>query len=274
MANPQPEPFLKFSLELFDAVVRSPMPATHKEVVLALVRLTYGNYGKKEAPVSLAKFAQLTGRHKVNVKRALTDLIAEGVVRQVKPPSFAASAVYRINKDYEAWGKWSVELPGGSAEATGSTEATGSRDTETTGSTEATQQGVQRQPVVDVDSRSTASTTGGGSAEATPPDPAVVEATEELRRVEGYPFDESQDTQLLGELKEEYPAVDLKAEIRSWKLWLRDNPTKKKRNYRLALRNWIRKADEFRKKGGGDGDRAHPGDRKAAVGGRSRDGEW
>ena len=40
MAEPRTVPFVKFSNDLLDAVIRSPMDATHKEVLLAVLRLT------------------------------------------------------------------------------------------------------------------------------------------------------------------------------------------------------------------------------------------
>lgn len=256
MANPQPEPFVKFSRELLDAIVLSPMPTTHKEIVLAIIRLTYGDYGKKEAPISTRRLTGATGRDRRAVSRALAELVDEGVVRQTKPPSFCTPAVYRIRKDYEAWGKWSVPPEGGGAETgRGSRGPRGSRD-DTPGGAGTPPQGEQAPLVVDIiDNRTTA------------------EAVEELRRLEAYPLDEAKDAQLLNELAEEYPELDLKAEIRSWKLWLEGQPTKENRNYRLGLRNWIRKAHEF--KGGDNGSGKHTGDsRKVAGAGRSQNGEW
>ena len=109
MANPQPEPFLKFSKELFDALLLSPMPATHKEIVLAVIRRTDGDYEKHEAPISLSLLQRMTGRAASGVRRCLTSLIEEGVIVQVTPPTFRKPAVLRLNKDYEGWGRWSVE---------------------------------------------------------------------------------------------------------------------------------------------------------------------
>ena len=109
MANPQPEPFLKFSKELFDALLLSPMPATHKEIVLAVIRRTYGDHGRKSAPIAQSLLRRMIGRHKNGIRQSLRELIGEGVIVQVTPPSFGSSAVLRLNKDYEAWGKWSVD---------------------------------------------------------------------------------------------------------------------------------------------------------------------
>ena len=108
MANPQPTPFVQFSKELFDAILLSHMPATHKEVVLAVIRRTYGDHGKKSAPISQALLQRITGRHRNSIQRSLSELKTEGVLKQVRAPSFGCSAVWSLNKNYEAWGRWSV----------------------------------------------------------------------------------------------------------------------------------------------------------------------
>ena len=81
MANPQPEPFVQFSKELFDAVLKSPMPGTHKEVVLAVIRRTYGNFGKKAAPISLTLLRDMLGRDKRHLQRCMAELQAANVIR-------------------------------------------------------------------------------------------------------------------------------------------------------------------------------------------------
>ena len=124
MANPQPEPFVKFSKELFDAILLSPMPATHKELVLAVVRRTYGDHGQKQAPISVSLLVAMTGRDKAGVCRALHALRDEGVLRQVASPTFTTPAVYALNKDYERWGRWSTVNSTSRVNSTKSTQST------------------------------------------------------------------------------------------------------------------------------------------------------
>jgi hypothetical protein len=109
MANPQPTPFVQFSKELFDALLRSGMPATHKEIVLAVIRRTYGDHGRKSAPISQSLLQQMTGRNRNGVRMALRALIDEGVIVEVAKSSYSSAAVLALNKDYELWGKWSVD---------------------------------------------------------------------------------------------------------------------------------------------------------------------
>lgn len=112
MANPQPEPFVQFSKELFDAILRSPMPATQQRIVLAIVRRTYGDFGKKEAEISLGLLANLLGRDKGTISRALHDLVEKGVVAVTRAAHFRTPQVLALNKDYEDWGPYSTATVG------------------------------------------------------------------------------------------------------------------------------------------------------------------
>ena len=108
MANPQPTPFVRFSTELLGALVRSPMPATQQRIVLVVVLRTYGDHGRKEAELSLGLLHALTGRDKGTLRRALCDLIAEGVITVLRPAVGRRPQVLALQKDYEAWGRYSV----------------------------------------------------------------------------------------------------------------------------------------------------------------------
>jgi hypothetical protein len=108
MASPQPEPFVKFSKELFDALLLSSMPAGHKEIVLAIIRRTYGDYGKKAAPVSLSLIGRMTGRGESGIRKAIEALDGEGVIRRTAVATFRTAAHWSLNKNYEEWGRYSV----------------------------------------------------------------------------------------------------------------------------------------------------------------------
>ena len=108
MANPQPTPFVRFSTELLGALVRSPMPATQQRIVLVVVLRTYGDHGRKEAELSLGLLHELTGQDKGTLRRALCDLIAEGVITVLRPAVGRRPQVLALQKDYEAWGRYSV----------------------------------------------------------------------------------------------------------------------------------------------------------------------
>ena len=108
MANPQPTPFVRFSTELLGALTCSPMPATQQRIVLAVVLRTYGDHGRKEAELSLGLLHGLTGQDKGTLRRALCDLIAEGVIAVLRPAVGRRPQVLTLQKDYEAWGRYSV----------------------------------------------------------------------------------------------------------------------------------------------------------------------
>jgi flagellar basal body rod protein FlgC len=111
VADPQPTPFVQFSKELFDAVLLAPMPGVHKEIVLAIIRRTYGDFGKRAAPISLSLLVQMTGRNRGHLQRALTELRAAGVVRVVREAHFTEPQVLALAADYEAWGRYAPTRP-------------------------------------------------------------------------------------------------------------------------------------------------------------------
>jgi hypothetical protein len=112
VASPQPEPFVQFSKELFDAILRAPFDGTHLQIVLAVVRRTYGDYGKTSAPMSLSLLREMTGRGGKGrngwLVSCLEDLVNEGVIRIVKDANFRQPRVLALNKNYEKWGRFSV----------------------------------------------------------------------------------------------------------------------------------------------------------------------
>jgi hypothetical protein len=128
MANPQPEPFVKFSKELFDALLLSSMPAGHKEIVLAIIRRTYGEHGQKVAPVSYSLLRRMTGRADSGIRRSVSALEHQGVIRKVAEPTFRTPALWQLNKDYEKWGAWSVRSATVVADPSNEIERPGGRD--------------------------------------------------------------------------------------------------------------------------------------------------
>ena len=119
MASPQPVPFVQFSKELFDAILRSPMPATQQRVVLAIVRRTYGDGGRKQAEISIGLLARMLGQNKGTISRALSDLVERGVVRIVREEHHRMTRILALNKDYETWDAYSVAAEDSSATVAG-----------------------------------------------------------------------------------------------------------------------------------------------------------
>lgn len=109
MANPRPDFFVKFLKELYDAVLRARMPASQQVVLLTVVRLTAGDRGRSQAPVSLGILAKATGRSRSCLREALADLMLEGVIVEVQPPSYGRPRKVALNLDYETWGRYAVK---------------------------------------------------------------------------------------------------------------------------------------------------------------------
>ncbi|MCZ7661881.1 MAG: replication protein [Thermoleophilia bacterium] len=103
---PNREPFVHFPTDLFDALLLSPMPATHKEVVLAVIRRTYGHFAQEQASISLALFQGMTGRAERGIRDALSDLLREGVLRRTRPATNRRAAVYQVETETAHWGKF------------------------------------------------------------------------------------------------------------------------------------------------------------------------
>jgi hypothetical protein len=109
MANPRPDFFVKFSKELYDAVLRARMPASHLLVLLTIVRLTAGDRGRSQAAVSLGILAKATGRSRSCLREALADLMLEGVIVEIQPPTYGRPRDVALNNDYETWGRFSLK---------------------------------------------------------------------------------------------------------------------------------------------------------------------
>jgi hypothetical protein len=68
-----------------------------------------------------------------------------------------------------------------------------------------------------------------------------------IQRTAKYPYDAEKDLQLIRELATDFPEANMLEAVKDYRTYYTyDN--KKVKNYRLALRNWVRIADEKRKK--------------------------
>jgi len=76
-----------------------------------------------------------------------------------------------------------------------------------------------------------------------------VDACRELRKMSGYPYSDDKDLPFVRDLLEEFPSLDLVAEIKQWQIWLLDNQEKvykKKVNHRSRLRRWCLNAAKWK----------------------------
>lgn len=72
-----------------------------------------------------------------------------------------------------------------------------------------------------------------------PDNPPVDDLLEYLQRIPGYPFDAKIDPDFAGELLEDFAVLDVLEEVKAFR-WYHDNePTKRVRHLRLGLRRWL-----------------------------------
>jgi len=100
--------FLRIANALDEAITYADFSATHMKIVRTIVRLTYG-WQRLSVQISHRDLAERCGlRLGGGFRRALEELIANGVIRELQPGSGRVTAAYAINKDYERWGRFSV----------------------------------------------------------------------------------------------------------------------------------------------------------------------
>ena len=91
---------VRIANELYDAILEKLNSYRHLKVALAIVRKTYG-YRKKEDDLTVSQLAKLTGIHRNNVGKALTELEEAGVINPVRPGEHGL--IIGINKHHEEW---------------------------------------------------------------------------------------------------------------------------------------------------------------------------
>lgn len=94
MANPQPDEFTRISNELFEAILLSNFKKRQLNIILLVIRLSYG-CGRKYAVLRQADF-KIIGIDKSDIKKELDQLIQSGVLT-IDGERIA------LNKDYDRW---------------------------------------------------------------------------------------------------------------------------------------------------------------------------
>lgn len=96
MANVQWENgFTKIANEILESLVKVRLPPSEKDLILFIIRKTYG-FNKKEDRISLTQFEAGTDLSRPTVVKALKNLISRKMI--VK-----AGLLIKFNKDYEKW---------------------------------------------------------------------------------------------------------------------------------------------------------------------------
>lgn len=100
MASPQKENgYVAIANEIAEALMRSGLNGTEWEIIMAVLRKTYG-FNKKEDWISYTQFEKLTGKTRKTVWRSIESLVAKRILRTKKKPGMT---LYGFNKDYSSW---------------------------------------------------------------------------------------------------------------------------------------------------------------------------
>ncbi len=103
MANPQVENgHVRIASEVWDALLKANLGSAEWACLGVVIRKTWG-WTKKEAPISLSEFRELTARPVDSVRAALVTLQRKNIVLQTKRPGFQRAAQWSVNKDWETW---------------------------------------------------------------------------------------------------------------------------------------------------------------------------
>lgn len=102
MANPQIEKgYIRIATEIWEALVRTRIPAEPRQVMDCIIRKTYG-FQKKSDQIATSQIMEATGLNRRTIERARTTLRTWGLITTDKKGG-SQILVYRFNKDYETW---------------------------------------------------------------------------------------------------------------------------------------------------------------------------
>lgn len=86
--------------DLFSALIRASLNATEYQVVLFVIRKTWG-WNKKEDWISLSSFEKITGKTKQSIINATSQLVKKNILVKKTIPGIKTS--YLFNKDFSSW---------------------------------------------------------------------------------------------------------------------------------------------------------------------------
>jgi phage replication O-like protein O len=102
MANPQPEPYVKISMELIEkGFMRKRISGECWQVLWCIIRKTYG-WKKKTDIMALSQISKETGLSRQHVHRSIKKLEQMNII-SVTNIGYKIPAVYGLIKDYDLW---------------------------------------------------------------------------------------------------------------------------------------------------------------------------
>jgi len=103
MANPQKENgYTAIANEIMEALMKYRIPGEKMQVLLCVIRMTYGFVGRRDVELSNNKIAQLTGLKRQNVIRSLSWLESKLILSRIKTDSKRTNTL-KFNKDFDGW---------------------------------------------------------------------------------------------------------------------------------------------------------------------------
>lgn len=102
MASPQPDKFTKISNELLEEIPKYKFNGIQLRILLIVIRYTYG-FNRKDADLSLTYLSNAIQTSKDCVKREVTLLISNKVLKVIKEANFNSSRTISLNKNYDEW---------------------------------------------------------------------------------------------------------------------------------------------------------------------------
>ena len=90
-------------------------------------------------------------------------------------------------------------------------------------------------------------------------DEQMERALAQLRQLPKYPFEDETDRKFLSELRDEHPRLVLDVEVKKWRLWMMEHPSKRKVRWRVRLQTWFTRGSEYAARRGDSGNAAGQG---------------
>lgn len=136
MASPQTENgYTAIANELIEAIYTTRMSGMQKDIVLCIIRFTYG-FSRKSHIMSASFISKAIGCHNRTVRQEIEKLIRSKVIIEYKQATYSRPREIGINKDFEQWELNDSEgvkrLPGSETTPRGGSEMTPERGSEMT----------------------------------------------------------------------------------------------------------------------------------------------
>lgn len=99
---------VRIANRLFEAILDAEFTGAQTRILVALIRLTFG-WRRRTVTLTVPELAAFCRLQPVGgFRRALRDLVTEGVVVQLEHDRGRSATTYAIQKDFAAWGRYSI----------------------------------------------------------------------------------------------------------------------------------------------------------------------